>query len=458
MKTLFLKSALFIAIAAGSLTSCVKDDNYSTPELNGCTETTLVKNREVSQILSEAVVKQHVNIVPGVSDVIEAYVTSSDIGGNFFKSISFQSLDGSKAFSIPVDATATFQDYEPGRKVLIKMDGLYTDVKYGGIRIGGLFGNSSGGAEVGRLTLSQFLSSVNRSCTVVNENQIIKKTNLIYLKNDEFINKLVELDEVQFVDNSAGKTYYDLNNDLGGATNHLITDKFGNTLIFRTSSFSNFAGKITPNKSGKIRGILTKFGSDYQFLVRTEKDVNLDKTRFTQVPAFFKEDFEGVASTGSNQFVNLSGWSNVSINGGSELWEARLFSANKYAQMSAFGISEPNVDTRLITPSIDLSGTSALKFMKFNYKTGFANGIALTVWYSSNYNGSGTVAAVNAATWTKIDLPINVQDTSFSSSFYTVLVDLSQISGNVHFAFKYVGSSTGITTTYQVDNIEVYKN
>ena len=73
MKTIILKSAFFIALTAGVLTSCVKDDDYSTPKLEDCTETTLVKNREVSDIIFGSVVSQHQDIVPGTSDVIEAY-------------------------------------------------------------------------------------------------------------------------------------------------------------------------------------------------------------------------------------------------------------------------------------------------------------------------------------------------------------------------------------------------
>jgi hypothetical protein len=78
-------------------TGCVNDDDYKTPTLAACTETSLVANREVSEILFPANVDLHDNITPGVSDVIEAYITSSDVGGNFFKSISFQTLDGSQA-------------------------------------------------------------------------------------------------------------------------------------------------------------------------------------------------------------------------------------------------------------------------------------------------------------------------------------------------------------------------
>jgi hypothetical protein len=136
MKTNFLKSILFSAFLGSLATSCVTDDDYSVPVLQ-CVDTTLEKTKEVSQIPASATVTQYLN-----DDVIEAYVTSSDEAGNFFKSISMQTLDGSKAFSVPVDVTSSFINFEPGRKVLIKMKDLYTDVSNGGMRIGGIFVNS----------------------------------------------------------------------------------------------------------------------------------------------------------------------------------------------------------------------------------------------------------------------------------------------------------------------------
>ena len=95
--------------------------------------------------------------------------------------------------------------------------------------------------------------------------------------------------------------------------------------------------------------------------------------------------------------------------------------------------------------------------MRFGYKTGFANGIALSVWYSTDYDGSGTVAAVNAATWTNFNLNLDVQDVNYSSTFYSSgSIDLSTFTGNVYIAFRYQGSSSGITTTYQIDDIELF--
>lgn len=454
MKTTFLKSIFILAIASGLTTSCVNDDDYSTPTF-GCIESTLEKTKEVSEIPASTTISQYT-----ADDVIEAYVVSSDRQGNFFKSISMQTLDGSKAFSVPVDVESTFATYEPGRKVFIKMKNLYTDISNGGMRIGGIFVNSSGTPGVGRLTRPQVQASIIKSCTVVSEEDLVLKLTIPDLLNDNNINKLVELDNVQFTTDALDKTYYveGAPNTVGGATNHMLEDRTGSKVVFRTSSFASFAGKPVKGGSGKVRGILTKFDGTYQFVARFESDIKLenDNVRIVPLVPFFTENFESLPSVGNNIFVSLPGWSNVSING-TERWEARSFNNNKYAQMSAFGTGESNVDSRLITEPINLS-TLTEKYLRFGMKTSFFNGVALTVWYSTDYSGAGTIAAVNEATW--IQLPTNipsVTDNSFAPNFYTMVTNLSSInSENVYISFRYQGSTTGnvVTTTYQIDNVE----
>lgn len=363
MKTINFKIALYTALTTGIFVSCVNDDDYVTPPLN-CVDTTLVKNKEVATVPGTATVTQYTG-----DDIIEAYVTSSDEGGNFFKSISFQTLDASKAFSVPVDVTSTFANFEPGRKVLIKLKDLYTDISNGGLRIGGIFVSTSGVASVGRLNANQYASVLNRSCTAIDEDNLVRKLTINQLKNDANINTLVELDMVQFSDAAITTTYYNLAQDLGGATNHLLTDADGNTIIFRTSSFANFANKPVATGRGKVRGVLTKFGSDYQFLARTEDDIQLTGNRLVPL---FSENFESITTTGNGANVALTGWTNVGMNPGTERWEARIFSGNKYAQYSPFGLSpaENTVDTRLITKAINLDNSTG-EFLRFWFKNWF---------------------------------------------------------------------------------------
>ncbi|HOZ76306.1 MAG TPA: DUF5689 domain-containing protein [Flavobacterium sp.] len=441
MKTPFLKSAFLVALTAGIFTGCVNDDDYKTPTLAACTETTLVANREVSDIAASETVKLHENITPGVSDVIEAYITSSDVGGNFFKSISFQTLDGSKAFAIPVDQTSLFINYEPGRKVLIKMDGLYTDINDGSLRIGGLYANSSGGAEVGRLPFAQFRTSVQRSCTIVNEDVLVQNVTLADLNTDAYINKLVEVDGVQFDNAAIASTYYDINNDLGGATNLNLTDIDGNSVIFRTSSFANFSAKPVATGRGTVRGVLTKFGDTYQFIARSINDINLNGARFTPL---LNEAFTS----------SLNGWSAFSVTG-AQVWTHSPTFGNPggMAKMSGFASSSNANEDWLISPVQDLTAltTASLSFDNA-YKF---DGPAIVALISNNYVSGDP----NAATWTTLT------GATLSTGNYIYAnsgpLDITAFTGagntNVRVAFKYT-STTAQSSTWEIDNVKISGN
>lgn len=177
-------------------------------------------------------------------------------------------------------------------------------------------------------------------------------------------------------------------------------------------------------------------------------------------PLFFSEGFESIENTGSNQFIALEGWSNVSINGGAKKWEARYYSADgQYAQLQAFGSGETNMNTWLITPAINFDNTSN-ETLIFDYKAAYYNGQPVSVLVSTDYDGSNTAAAINSATWTNLNVSLpdfltNGYPTSFSQSEW---IDLSTYDGNVYVAFRYQGGSSGVSTTFQLDNIKLFEN
>lgn len=459
MKTNFLKSAILLALISGVYSSCVNDDSYEVPNVE-CTETSLVKTMEVADVPAGTVVAQYTD-----DDVIEAYVTSSDEGGNFFKSISFQTLDGSKGFSVPVDATSTFTYFQPGRKVLIKLKDQYTDISNGGLRIGALFVNSSGTASVGRLSVFDYGKVLNRSCTSVDEDDLVRTLTVNEAKQDQNLNTLIELDGVQFSDAALGHTYYDAANDLGGATNHLLTNSVGNTVIFRTSSFANFAGNPVPNGFGKVRGVMTKFGSDYQFLARTEADVQLTEPRIdvdfappvvgsTVTPlCSLNETFEsytaGTSTTGQNNFPNFINDAAI----GTAYWRCRSNGtpANKYIQMTAFSTGQA-VKTYFIVP-IDFTCANGFSFQS---RASFNVGAVLKVYYSTDYVPGG---AVSAATLTDITSTFAISTSNSSTAPFTnsgLWSIPTSLTGNGYILFEYVGSaisSPALTTNMDLDNI-----
>ncbi len=459
MKTTILKSAFLVALSVGIFSSCVKDDNYSTPQLSDCGGTTLVANRTVAQISAGATVAQHVNVVDGVSDVIEAYVTSSDLGGNFFKSISFQTKDGSKAFSVPVDASNTFIDYEPGRKVLIKMDGLYTDSPTSGpigMRIGSLYVSTSGLPSVGRMPEADFRAAVQPSCTKINEDELLPATpvTIDQLKNDTYLNRLVELNNVMFDDASIeSPTYYNVNNDLGGATNLHIVDITGGSVIVRTSSYANFAAKSVLKGSGKIRGVLTKYvgsTSDYQFIVRTQSDIRLTDN--------VNDRFSPLLNEGFDTATNFSKWTAVSVSGAQGWAHSSTFgNPGGMAKMSGFANSTNNANEDwLISPKQNYT-TLTNAHLSFDNAYKFT-GDPIQVLISNNYSGTGDPYAAGV-TWTTL--------TGWTSSpgSYTYAnsgnIDITSFTGagnnKVYIAFKYTSSSS-VGSTWEIDNVKVSFN
>ena len=326
--------------------SCVQEEP-ALPPLE-CNQPYLKTNRTVAEVrdAADAIVTQY-----KYDDIIEAYVVSTDEHGNFFKTISFQTLatDTQPAigFSVPVDVSNTYIEYRLGNKVYIKLKDQYTDIYYGGLRIGNIYISSFNEGGVGRLSQNAYKKVLIASCTQLSDQVLTKKITLSELMNDSYLNTLVEVVDVQFSGEAMGRHYYESSNDVGGGTNWNIEDKLGNKIYFRTSSFADFSTKEIPIGSGTVKGILTKYGTDYQLVARSEKDVNLNSKRNSP---FFRENFETVEN---NININLAGWTNI-IQAGSLYWQGAVFSSNGCAEYAISGTKVTSNIGWLITPKIDL--------------------------------------------------------------------------------------------------------
>lgn len=276
MKYKFLKFLPIVALSSAVLVGCA-DDDFSAPDLT-CVDPGLTANKTVQDLYNTAssTITQYTE-----DDIIEAYVVSSDRGGNFFKSVSLQTLDGSRAFSVTLDVSNTFsKGFNVGRKVYVKLKDLHYNITHSSLIIGELYTNpNSGAVSVGRINPITYKNHIVLGCDSVEESSLIQRMTIQQAKSNANINKLIELDMVEFEQSAVGGTYYDANNSIGGATNLNLVDANGNSVIFRTSSFAKYAGDIVPNKSGKVIGVMTKFNSDFQFVARDRNDIQLTNPR-----------------------------------------------------------------------------------------------------------------------------------------------------------------------------------
>jgi Family of unknown function (DUF5689) len=475
MKYNFIKSIAVAALVATSLTGCINDDDYGVPNAD-CIEENLAANKTVAQVfaaapnvLSSYTAAQIEPLRYTADDVIEGYVVSNDERGNFFKTVYLQThpTDGSApvGFSVAIDKNTLFgANFVPGRKVYVKLKGLFAVKQYDALAIGDMYVNNelspsepAATFSFGRMPEYKYANFVIAGCSEVSEDELARPLTLAQAVTNANLNTLIDLQNVQFADGEPGLTYYDADNDIGGATNRTLTSG-SNTLIFRFSSFANFSSKLIPSGSGTVRGVLTKYGSDFQFMVREESDIQLDQPRIDSAPpivpgtltyGLYNETFESYAA--NNQiFPNAINDAAV----GSRYWQVKTFGGNKYIQMSSFGGTAEANRALFIVP-VDFTAASILNFQS---KDGYNDGAVLKVYYSTNYTPGGDI---NAATLTDITSTFAIA-TGSTSGYATNFTNSgnynipASLTGNGYFIFEYTGNGNGgPTTTMQLENIKV---
>jgi hypothetical protein len=398
----------FFSIAITILCASCVNDAVDVPKLT-CTQPDLTVNRTVAEVRenANAIVTQY-----KYDDIIEAYVVSSDESGNFFKSISFQTLATATTpaigFSVPVDASNLYIDYRLGNKVYVKLKDQYTDISFGGMRIGSIFVNSYNEGGVGRLSQNDYKKVLNASCTTVQEELLVKKISMEDLLNDSNLNTLVELSDVQFTADAIGRHYFEETNNVGGATNWGLMDKFGNQVYFRTSSFADFS-------------------SSFETVV--------DKSN-----------------------LSLPGWANI-VQKGTLFWKGTVYSGNGYAEFNISGTKVVSNVAWLISPKIDMDKhtNEILTFRAAQHHLDVDSQLnSLEVYVSTNFDGLN----VANATWIQVLAKLPKQATPWYQFVGSGAVDLSSYKGKINIAFKYTGSGKNLALdgAFQVDDVQVFGN
>ncbi len=465
-----IKNLFIASLSFGLLTSCVKE-TYDVPVQDECVNPGLTKTKEVANLYtmspSDGSTLVYSNLVNGVEvpEYVEAIVISSDEGGNFYKSMYLQPLDGSKGFNFSAEIVNAYtKKLQPGKKVFVKLNGLaYANpASYGR----GLILGTPPTAQyaVDRVPELAFKNYIIPSCDIYNEDDIIHKITLAQAtSSDTYLNTLVEIDDVQFVVDGG---YYDPNRTDNFDSSVYITNGTGQ-LAVRTSRYANFAGYYTPSGRGKIRGVLTKYGTGsnpYQIILRTERDTRLmTNPRVDSATPIvgsnagtFSGNFTETFESYNTSQTNFPNYINDPVIG-SRYWETKIFSNNKYIQLTSFGSGSANKSYFFVPADL----TAASNF-SFKSNVGYWTGAVLKVYYilASDYTAGGILNASKLVditpNFTLPSGPSTGYGTTFTSSGnYSIP---ASVTGNGYFVFEYAGdanSSPVLTTTIQIDNITV---
>jgi hypothetical protein len=433
------------------VSSCVKMDDFDIPEII-FEEPDIDVNFTIQQVKDLYTGGGPVNISGGPY-YIEGYVVSNDEPGNFYKTLVVQDKpeNPTAGISISTESTNMYTFYEPGRKIYMRVDGLYSGV-FNGLPTLGAFDGSD---NVARMSVIEFEERVFRSNM---KEDIVPKVKTIGNLVPADLNTLIALEDVQVSDADVGEPYGNLDNTFG-VNRIIINCERTESIVMRNSGFADFKNEIMPTGSGTLTAVMSWFGAAAQLLIRDTDDVDFSNPRCEEEEGEFdeiilnlpfSENFEGVTV---GEDININGWRNVNVSGGSRKYDGREFSGNKYAQITAFNSNESPMEVWLVTPGLNLSG-AANPVLNFETKDGFNNGAGLRVYVSTNLTDS----TVGEASWTQLSASIATGTANGYANNFTPSgnVDLSAYAGQVvHIGFRYTGSSNGITTTYQVDNVTV---
>jgi len=164
---------------------------------------------------------------------------------------------------------------------------------------------------------------------------------------------------------------------------------------------------------------------------------------------------EEFGSSEENKNLVLDGWLNAKVKG-DRFWIGKIFNTDYYTQMSGYNSLASELEGRLITPGVEITGSGKLSFKTAK---SYHKHDGLSVYISSDFDGTND--KILTSSWTEITSEVTIASGAdddnawISSGDY----DLSSYSGEtIYVMFKYEGNNTTETTTLRVDDVVVTAN
>lgn len=462
MKTNKFLTLVLTIVASLAIVSCVQDDDYTIPtslgdEENARLNTLLANGTEISIAEAKAMYSEGDFLEPIDENIyIKGYVSSSDKSGNFFKEFYLQDSPSSPttAIKVIINQVDLYNQFNFGREVYVSLKDLYIGeerVGNGVTAIGGGIETDQYGTTVTSLGQTRARTHVFRSPVT---EEIVPLSVSVSQINSSLVGVFIQLDNVEFADNLAGKRYFDPMEDFD--TKRQLQSCGGvnyTTINLETSGFSTFKNELLPTGNGTLKAVVNKTfdGAPVVLALNSVDDVNLEGNRCSLAVAIFSEDFE---SATNNTNLDIPGWTNFA-EAGSWVWREKIFDNNGYTEFSTFNSGSPVNIAWLVSPGIDMDAqederlnfTAAQHHLESEANT-------LEVFVSTDFDGTDVLAA----TWEPVSASLPTMDNSWYEMVDSGLIDISGYTGTLYVAFKVTGSGTdtSLDGAYQVDNFNVF--
>ena len=452
MKSIFRKQYHFtclLALILGlNMASCV-DNNENDPPVKdfvpGKHITIALLKAMYNDELAKADYKTRVPVEITEELTIKGIITTDDnLNGNLYKEAYIE--DASAGLLMKLNTTGALN---MGDSVMVNLKGLYLGDYGNFIQMGSApYTDNSGNLRVSNIDVDECMSrfSFLNETTPTEVTISVLKTNL-----DSYLGRLVKIDDVQFADSELGNSYAvpQTNTTEADYGNRKLEDCYKNNIIVRSSGYSTFAADTVAQGNGSIVGIVTKFNTTIQLIIRDINEVKMEGARCDQGGGTTDPGsivFEETFATGVGNFKAFS----VK---GDQVWQHDA--TYKYMKVSG-NFNKVNYENEdwLVSPAINLSGVNNAS-LQFDHagKVFGAPFTDMTVWVSTNFNGTD----VAAASWTQVTIPTYMTglDWNFVNSGAISLAGFNN-QPSVFVAFKYTSSAT-LSGTWEIKNMKITK-
>lgn len=200
---------------------------------------------------------------------ISGVIIANDKSGNMYKELTI--MDNTGGLKIAINQGDLYTEFRLGQQVFIECKGLWVG-KYGGyMQLGGSY---NGG--IGQMTWETAQAHVFKHGWPEPDHALLtpEVISMELVASEANLGKLVTLENVTFANGglevcapaaSDGSTQT-LSKTLSSSLNS------GRTITVRLSSASDFANKLLPSGNGNLTGIVSLFGTTYQFTPRDSMD------------------------------------------------------------------------------------------------------------------------------------------------------------------------------------------
>ncbi len=450
MKIIY-KILILTALILTGITACV-DKFDEAPDIKSFEYSTIVSISQVKALYDDELDKDWYDRSPVLIDqdwAITGIVIGSDKkDGNLYKEGFIE--DAGSGLLMKFESTGGFY---LGDSVIINVKDLYLGDYGDFIQLGGIpYTDASDNLRISGFNKDEHMLKVS-----VNNPSHPTVTTIDEASSDDFLGKLVELKDVQFTLGGSGTTYADALSDPPQSGNRDLENCAGDRIIVRSSGYSTFADKPLPEGNGSIIGIVTKFNSDYQIIIRDITEIDMTGERCAQVLGTLgapvetlSEDFE---SFDNYDDIEINGWQSF-IKTGDRYWIAKYFANedNTYMQASGYNSGLLEMETWVITQPVNIATQKTLSFKSaIQYWEHESGSDPFELFYSTDYNGTN----YPDATWTPLSATLATELSTDNEWISSGDISLPVQSGqSAVIAFKYTGSGTE-STSYRIDDIVV---